>query len=274
MSLDESLTINNEDMKNSLIIVLTGLMLCATTSCIGDMYVIRGNGVSETEVRDADNFFKVENTTAADVIYNKSETPGITITADENIIDFIITETYNNTLVIKTRDWNTHLSFRVKPVITITSPRVEQVILSGSGAFLADELTGTGVNVKMSGSGSLSVTKTTFTTLGVILSGSGNVTLQNCSGNESDINISGSGSVMASGSGNKGNLKISGSGDIFADNLVLKTASATISGSGNCHTNITEALTGVISGSGNIYVTGSPVINQSISGSGRIIKYH
>lgn len=68
-------------------------------------------------------------------------------------------------------------------------------------------------------------------------------------------------------------MKITGSGELFAEDFLLKSASVTLSGSGNVFTSVENDLNGVISGSGNIYLKGDPIINKTITGSGRIIKY-
>jgi hypothetical protein len=260
-------------MKSKFIILLSGAMLIAITSCIEDLMVIRGNGISTTETHRTAPFFKLENSTSIDVIYKTADTTGITITADENLIDNIITETYDNTLEIKFTPDDHHPEFRVKPLITITSPRLEKAIISGSGALLAGRMTGDDVTIKVSGSGDISTDNVTSKNLSVVITGSGNINIKECVTGFSDIILTGSGNLNTSGQSTDNNLKITGSGTIHADNYLLNTASVIISGSGNVFTNIDQKLNAIISGSGNIYLRGNPAISKTISGSGRIISY-
>jgi hypothetical protein len=260
-------------MKSRYVLLTVLFILLTQSSCLKNLLCERGNGIAATEVRRTGVFNKIENSTSIDIIYKRSDTTGITIKADENLLDYIITETNNNTLEIRTRDGNTCLDFDSRPVITITSPGLESIFVSGSGTFVADEMTGNNVSVKMSGSGDLSTDKITCTELTVTLSGSGNMDINNCTSVNSDIYLSGSGSISVSGLSEGAGLRISGSGKIYAANWMLSSADAIISGSGDIFTNVEKTLTALISGSGNIYLKGDPIINQTISGSGRIIKY-
>jgi hypothetical protein len=260
-------------MKKTYIILVVVLTILPLNSCLRDLLCIDGNGIEGTEVRRATSFNKVENSTSIDVVYKKADTTGILIKADENLINYIHTETNNNTLIIRTKDGSTCLDFNTRAQIIITSPLLESVFVSGSGSFSADELKGNSVSVKMSGSGDISVAKSTCTDLTVTLSGSGNINVDNSTGVGSDIFLSGSGNIRLSGQSESSHFKISGSGQINGENWALGTADIMISGSGDVYTKDEHHLTALISGSGNIYLKGDPEISQIISGSGRIIKY-
>ena len=260
-------------MKSKVYIMMAGVMLILLNSCIEGIMFLKGNGIEETEIRRTGSFLNVENTTSVDVIYKKADTTGVVITGDENLIEYIVTETYDNTLEIKFRNDGIHLNFKEHPLITITSPRLEKAIISGSGAFFADGMTGNTVTLKMSGSGDISVENVTSDNLITIISGSGNVSIPDCQNISSDLFISGSGKINISGNSTSCNIKITGSGEVYTENFFLKTASVIISGSGNSYINTELELNAILSGSGNIYLKGNPVINKTISGSGRIIKY-
>jgi len=260
-------------MKNKFIILIIGASLITLYSCIEDLMTIKGNGIVKTEIRRAQVFTKLENSTSIDIIYKTADTTGISIKADENLLEYIVTETVNNTLEIKFRDSNTHLDFKEKPLISISSPRLENASLSGSATFIADQMSGDAIIIKISGSGDNSVYKATCSTITVMLSGSGKLNLNNCKTNGSDVFLSGSGNINLTGQTDDCDIKITGSGEVFAENFPTKSASVIISGSGNCYTNVSNTLSAIISGSGNIYLKGNPAITQTISGSGRIINY-
>jgi hypothetical protein len=260
-------------MKKKNIILLTVLLMISLSSCLEDILSIRGNGIIVTERRRSRMFSRLENSTSIDVVYKKADSTSITITADENLIDYIITENYDNTLEIRTRHSNTNLDFRDRPLITITSPELEEAVISGSGTFIADEMSGNTIIIKMSGSGDISADKVVGTDLTVMLSGSGHISIKDCQCESSDLFLSGSGSINIKGAAEDNKLKITGSGEVFAEDLLMGSASVIITGSGSAFTNIEHALTGIITGSGNIYVRGNPTINQTITGSGRIIHY-
>lgn len=260
-------------MKSKIYILIAGAMLLALNSCLEGFMFLKGNGIEETDIRRTGNFINVENSTSVDVIYKKADTSGVIITGDENLIEYIVTETYDNTLEIKFRNEGIHLDFKERPLITITSPKLEKVVLSGSGDFFADEMAGNTVTLKISGSGDISVEKVESGNLIAILSGSGNISLLESQNISSDLFISGSGEINITGNSTSCNIKITGSGEVNTEGYFLKTASVIISGSGNSYIKVEEELNAILSGSGSIYLKGTPSINKTISGSGRIINY-
>lgn len=259
-------------MKTKLFLSLSGVLTVVLTSCLDNLLCVKGDGVIETEYRRTPAFYKIENTTPFDVVYTTKDTSGISINADQNIIGYIVTETSGGTLEIKTSPRDACFSYSHTPVISVSSPSLNSVLLSGSGDFSADEMKGNLVTVTLSGSGEIRTEHINCTDLNVYLSGSGNITLDDivCAG--SDALISGSGNIYLSGLCENNHIKISGSGNLHSERLITGSASVLISGSGNSFTNIEDKLTGMISGSGNIYVEGNPVIDVTISGSGRVIK--
>lgn len=250
-------------------VLLAGLIM---NSCDTDLFCIDGNGLAETSVHRTAGFNSIENSTSIDVVYKKSDTTRITVTADENLIDEIITETDNNDLVIRTRSGKC-LDFHTRPLIEISSPSVQTILSTGSGDIIADEISGNSVSLKVSGSGDVSVAKITATALKVSVSGSGNTKCNECTSINSDIFLSGSGEIELAGESENSNLKISGSGKIIAENWVVGSADITITGSGDTFNLVENSLIAFISGSGNIYLKGNPTINKTITGSGRIINY-
>jgi len=261
------------DMINRYLLVSCLFMLLLCNSCLKDLLCVRGNGIEETKVRRTAAFTKIENMTSIDIVFKKADTTGITIKADENLLEYITTETDNNTLKIRTRNGISCLDFETEPVITVTSPSLTSIFESGSGTFIADEMSGREVAVKLSGSGNISITRVSGNDLTVALSGSGNININCCTSVSSDVFLSGSGNIRLSGQNESSHLRISGSGEINAENLMLTSADILISGSGDVFTNVENSLVAYISGSGNIYLIGDPAITKTISGSGRIIKY-
>lgn len=249
------------------------ILSCILTSCIKDLLCIKGNGITETEMRPVTAFVNIENSTPFDLIYHKADTTSLLIKAEGNILQHIITETFNNTLELRTTPLSACFDYSERPVIIATSPDLSKIFLSGSGDIIADEMEGTVVTLKLSGSGSISVSQLTGTKLSIALSGSGDIIADDAICNEAEMDISGSGNISVKGTGNIGLIRISGSGNIYSADFTLHSLSAAISGSGSIFTTVVNTLSAIISGSGNIYLRGDPEITQIISGAGRIIKY-
>jgi hypothetical protein len=127
-------------------------------------------------------------------------------------------------------------------------------------------------NVSVSGSGDLKVEGTIkVPDFKASVSGSGNMVVDAESVNL-QATVSGSGNLSLSGTAQNTELVVSGSGNLSASNFKAKTASVTVSGSGNVNVAVEKSLKAVLSGSGNIKYSGDPEVIQTQSGSGRISK--
>jgi len=259
-------------MKRTLLLLIPVMAAMGLVSCFDDLNCIRGDGATDTERRRVSAFDQVENATPFDVVFTKADTSGISVTADGNLIDNIVTETYGSTLEIKTAPRDACFNYTQRPVIQISSPGIKGIAVSGSGNFVADHVEGGAVTIKLSGSGDITVQNVICTGLAIMLSGSGSITVDNAGCADSDIFISGSGNIAVSGESDKSNLKISGSGNIHAGDFLTGSSSVIISGSGDAYAYVQDKLTGMISGSGNIYLKGDPDIDVTVSGSGRVIS--
>ena len=100
---------------------------------------VRGNGVVVSEQRNSNESFKtIEVSTGIDLFLTQSETPSISVQADENIQEFIITKIENETLKIY-MDKNTHHVASKKVVVNFNT--IEQIIAtSGSEVFSTNTL--------------------------------------------------------------------------------------------------------------------------------------
>ncbi len=259
-------------MKTRIIFLFSGICLITCTSCLKDLLCIEGDGIVELENRRVTSFDQLENSTSFDVIYKQADTFGITISAEQNIMNYIETNVYDDCLEIRTSPATICLDYNERPVVMVSSPLLKKAVNSGSGELIADRMTGETVSLKNSGSGNISAELIDCNDFEAKASGSGDIDVHNIVCLNMDIVISGSGNISIAGDCESSHLKISGSGDIYSGDLVTKTASVIISGSGSAYTNVENYLNGLISGSGNIYVKGDPEIEQTTSGSGRIIK--
>ena len=253
--------------------VISSILVVFTTSCLKDLICINGNGILETELRTSTGFNGIVNSTSIDVIYKKADSVSISVRAESNLFSHIVTETVDGSLEIRTVPGSSCFDFVHQPVITVTSPELSTILSTGSGALLADTLSGVRVSVKLTGSGDVTSGTVICGDLSITITGSGNIDITKASCDNPDFLISGSGDISIRGDSDTGQLRISGSGNINAGEFRITTATEIISGSGNIYTMVENSLNATISGSGNIYVNGNPVINQNISGSGRIIKY-
>jgi hypothetical protein len=260
-------------MKRIFIVTIPVIFIIITTSCLKNIFCVKGDRIMTTETRRISQFNEIENTTSFDILYRKADTLGIIISAEQNILNYIETNVYDNCLEISTSPATICLDYNERPLITVSSPSLSSVLNAGSGAFIGDTLTGETVILKASGSGDITINMAAGENIDITVSGAGNIELEMAYCGNYECLITGSGDASVNGACVDAHFKISGSGNIYASDLVAVNSSVIISGSGNVFTTTTEYLNALISGSGNVFVEGNPEIDQSVTGSGRIINY-
>ena len=248
-------------------------VLLLTGSCLEGLLCVKGEGNLTEEYRHTENFTGIANSTSIDVIYRKADTSGLLLEAEENLLYYILTEVEGNTLSIRIREHTACINFTEKPLITVTSPSINDLVSTGSGNMFLQDITGEAVEIRSSGSGDINCETLDAQDLFIKISGSGNINCDETSSLYSEIKISGSGDLSLGGSCNNADITVSGSGSIYGISYLLSTAGITISGSGNVYTSISDKLTAILTGSGNIYLRGDPEIHKNVTGSGIIIYY-
>ena len=233
---------------------------------------IDGNGMVETETREALPFTAIANETSFHVKYIQGDEYSITIEAESNILPYIETDIRGGALEISTVRGTHCLNYTRHPVVTVTAPAISEIVNSGSGDFMAGALTGSDVTIVNSGSGDITAGTLTGSEVSVIVSGSGNVMTEDVTATTLKATLSGSGDLTVTGGETvTGRYVVSGSGSVFSRYLVSAVARMTLSGSGTVYATVEDSLEAVISGSGNIYLLGDPEVSLTRTGSGRII---
>ena len=105
----------------------------------------------------------------------------------------------------------------------------------------------------------------------VSLSGSGNINILDFKNNNLLLNISGSGNIIGNGEVETLVVKINGSGDVMSKEIISKSATITINGSGDAEVFASDSINAKINGAGNIEYFGNPEnVDSIINGSGDI----
>ncbi len=212
---------------------------------------IDGHGPITSEVRELDDFSKLEIKVPADVLVHIGEFPKVSIRTHDDIIGEIKTKVRGNTLVIETNSCIGNIDeLRIDLVVT----DLNSISISGSCALkLAREtqIKADDFDLEVSGSGRLIVD---------VLSNSVNA------------EINGSGDINLRGTTKKLNVGINGSGDFRGLGLQVFDAKVEINGSGDASVNSKNTLEVEINGSGEVEYTGNPKVKSDITGSGELKK--
>jgi hypothetical protein len=130
-------------------LVLPVLLLLA--ACDAVMPTIKGSGVSKTEVRPVEKFTAIDLSGIGHLSIERSATDSLTVTADDNLISFFISEVKNGTLHLSVADGK-NVSGKVEYKVSVSDLR--SLDISGVGGVDAVGLDGDALSISTSGVGS------------------------------------------------------------------------------------------------------------------------
>lgn len=199
-------------------------LLCVT-GCLVAYSGIRGSGIRVSESRDLSGFDAVDLSGVGTLKVEMGETHEVTITVDDNLIDFVETEVRDGTLHIRETE-----SIRPQQglLIEVVLPQLTSVDCSGAGSVELTDITGETLAVSASGACSIK--------------GSGDV-------NKLTLDISGAGSVQfADLLTQSASVRLSGAASTSVYAAESLNASVSGVGSVNCYgnpTNVNKSISGI-----------------------------
>ena len=235
---------------NTLIVLLIALNSC--TAQWGKR--IKGNGNITTIKKSVGDYESLDMAGFFDVKLIEGKEGNITITGEENLLEYRVAEVKDGKLILKTeKGVNLQPSHRNGIKITIPVEQINSVYLSGSGDITSEKtLTADSFKATISGSGDISL---------------------DLAVKELKTSISGSGDIELTGNTDIFDLSISGSGDIDAFRLAANHVDVSVSGSGDIEVTANKSIKARVSGSGDINYRGNPEkVDTKSSGSGDISK--
>src|SRR5206468_9037998 len=111
----------------------------------------RGSGVEKTETRQVGDFRAVEVEGPADVAVTVGSAPSLTVTADDNLLEHVVTEVREGTLFVGMKPGS--YSPRVGLKVVATATALDSAKVSGSGDLALSGLSGERFRIQISGSG-------------------------------------------------------------------------------------------------------------------------
>lgn len=221
---------------------VAGLLTVAGCSAMADA------GPQTTAQRTISGVTAVDLQTSGDLTVTIGETPGLTIKAGANQLDYLTSEVDGETLVL---DSKANMPSGESISYDLVVPSLTSLDISGSGSATGDGILRGEATVTLSGSGDISMTGVQVPSVTVVLSGSGKVTL--------------------GGSADSQQIDISGSGDYNGKELSAGDTGIEVTGSGNADVTVSGRLAVTISGSGDVTYSGSPTqVEKSVTGSGSV----
>ena len=205
--------------------ILSLTMLMGLASCSDDDE-IRGSGNLESEFREVGYFDKVNSVGVYEINMIQGETQSVKITADDNILNDVITSVSNNQLLLDLKNDN-YTNITLKAEITLTD--FYGVTNSGVGNITIGDIdVDHEVEVVNSGTGDINI-KGEAESMTIYNEGTGDIESYDLLIEDAVVEIVGSGDVQINASTSL-KIKISGSGDVYYKGS--PTIDVTIEGSG------------------------------------------
>lgn len=227
------------------------------TATLGSCYVdgwdqgISGNGNVVKETRDVSGFTGVHVSSGIDCYLSQGNDFEVTVEADENLMEVILTEIKGGMLVIRTDRTNIRRAKAKKVFVTL--PELTELKISSAGdcegqtPFRCEDLR-----------------------LGI--SSAGNLSLE-VEAERIDVEISSSGDASIAGKAAFLDASLSSAGDLNAFDLVAGKVNVDVSSAGDARVHATEEISMNASSAGSIYYTGdAAIIRSNRSSAGDIIK--
>jgi hypothetical protein len=211
---------------------------------------ITGNNNVITKTVTTSDYDAISVTGSMDVELVSGNEGSIEVTTDENLHEYLVIESKDGTLKIKTKK---NVSLRTKKGIHITVPfnDISDLTLTGSGDI---------------------ITKSTIKTsdFDVSLTGSGDIIID-VEADEIDAKVTGSGDLKMAGRVTDFEVKVTGSGDFKGSELTSTNTQVYVSGSGSAKVNASSRIKARVNGSGDVRYSGNPEFSDTkVMGSGTI----
>jgi hypothetical protein len=213
----------------ALCIFIAGCVNCQSRKTVyGDKHVVK-------KERTAGSFTGVSTSSAIDVILSQGDRNTITVEADENLHEYIITEIKNGTLNVYT-DANIREAEMRRVHVTMKE-------INYAGSSSAGDIIG--------------ITPVKTGTLKLSATSAGDIKLE-VYAQTLDLNGSSAGDITISGEVEMLDANLSSAGDLNAFDLKAKKADVTVSSSGDADVYVTEELRARASSAGSISYKGDP----------------
>jgi hypothetical protein len=236
-------------MKSLKILFIAAICL-GITSCIDGQIrkTVHGNGRVVTKERNISSFDGIRVSSGIDVYLKQGDSESLTVEADENLHEYIITEVRDGVLHVYS-DVNIREAERER--VYVTTKEITSLRTSSAGDIIGETpLKGNDMELSASSAGNIKV---------------------EVYAKKLEVNISSSGDITLSGEAETLNADLSSAGDLEAYNLQVKEADVSVSSAGDARINVTDRIHARASSAGDITYCGDPkYVDASSSSAGGI----
>lgn len=159
---------------------------------------IKGSGNVKTDVRNLSGFNEVKVQNAIEVEIAVQKDYGVTVEADDNLLQNIVTEVNGDVLEISTK---AGISTRNKLKVTISMPELANLEVSGASSALVSDVKSDSLEIQASGASKIKISGTAEN-LKIDGSGASNIDAEFLQANDVDAEVSGASKATVSASNN------------------------------------------------------------------------
>ncbi|HCC72058.1 MAG TPA: hypothetical protein DEQ09_13045 [Bacteroidales bacterium] len=234
-------------MKNLKLILIAVLCLAAFASADAQWRKrITGSGDVKKEERKAKEFTGIKTSSAIDVYLSQGKGHSIMVEADDNLLEYIVTEVKGDVLNVYPDNVSIRRAERMR--VYVTMENVEYLSTSSAGDIIGES------PIKSE-------------SLKISASSSGDVKLEVYAKNLT-LRTSSAGDILLKGTADYVEASTSSAGDIKAYELEVREADLSSSSAGDIKITVTERLKARASSAGDIYFYGNPKYVDAKSSSG------
>jgi hypothetical protein len=238
-------------MKSLRSLTITVIILALTSSIQGQFWrTVEGHGHVVTKERKIDSFTGLKVSSGIDVYLKQGNNVTVTVEADENLHEYILTEVRGGVLNVYS-EYNIRSADKKR--VYVTMKEVNSVKTTSAGDVY-------GENPINSDELELSATS------------AGNIKLE-VNAKKVDLDISSSGDITLTGETDKLRADLSSAGDLNAYDLKSREADISVSSAGDADVNVSERITARASSAGDVNFKGDPkYVDAHSSSAGGIHK--
>jgi len=258
-------------MKKAIVAVLIAILLTsgALAGCVVGAVV--GSGTLDTQEFDFSGFNRVDVGHAFEVEIIQSESYSISITADDNLFEYIQVSKAGETLKIGTQPIIGPISGTLRAKITM--PELHALDLSGATRGTIEGFSSSeDFDLELSGARRVDIRDISAGDIEFELSGASKVTGDTTSG-DADFDVSGASTVQLQGSVSDIVIDASGASQLGLDDFLAANATSKLSGACRATVNLEGRLDVDLSGASKLDYIGEPTMgNIEISGGSTLSK--
>lgn len=226
-------------------------LLLASSGLMGSCVFEKGDGDVVKEDRSVSGFTSIEVSGAFTVYLYQGKSEALTVEADKNLMQYIVTEVNGDKLEIYTRK-KTIQKF-TKMNIYLTFEELEMIDISGAVAIIGED-------------------KMSFDELAIDGSGASEILL-NMDVSVFRADFSGASEIELSGEAKTAQFELSGASEIDAYDFIIEHCELDVSGASDARIHVTGNLEVDVSGAASVKYKGSPQLNSDVSGAGSLRSY-